>query len=104
MQTPSMTGGGATMVQYIYNADGVRVAKGSISSWSCDVRSNGFTATNSYAIGPSGEQITETDGSNNWVHTNVNVPGGILATYDPSGLHFQISYWRGSLGHAKNQG
>ena len=30
---------------------------------------------------PSGEQLTETDGSGNWLHTNVFAAGQLLATY-----------------------
>ncbi len=68
---PSMT----TMTGYIYNADGIRVAKGSISAWSCDSVVNGFHSTKDYVLGPSGEQMTEMNmGANNtmaWAHTNV---------------------------------
>ena len=54
---------GATGTQYIYDAEGKRVAKGSINVRSCDTSSNGFTPTSSYIVGQSGEQVTETDAS-----------------------------------------
>ena len=86
---PGMT----TMTEYIYDAEGNRVAKGSITSWSCDTTVNGFTVTNSYVLGPSNEQLTETDGNGNWVHTNVYAAGMLIATYNPSGLYFHLSDW-----------
>ena len=78
-----------TMTQYLYDAEGNRVAKGSISSFSCDAASNNFTATAVYVLGPGGEQMTEmanNAGAWQWVHTNVFAPG-LSATYDadPSG-------------------
>ena len=92
-----------TMTQYIYDAEGVRVAKGAITNWSagCDTTKNGFTATNAYVFGLSKEQLTETDGNGNWMHTNVYGAGMLLATYDtaPTGdpaLHFQIEDWLGT--------
>lgn len=95
------------VTQYIYDADGNRVAKGTAHTilvsgvyvLSCDTTQNGFTATNLYVIGPSGEQLTETDGQGNWKHTNVYAAGELAATYDadPSSgtkaLHFHFSDW-----------
>jgi RHS repeat-associated protein len=89
-----------TMMQYIYDAEGARVAKGMIATWSCDTATNGFTPTASYVLGLSNEQLTETDGQGQWKHTNVYAAGTIIATYDaPSGtpaLHFQLEDWLGS--------
>jgi hypothetical protein len=62
------------------DADGTRVAKGTITTWSCDPSTNGFTTTNDFVLGLGGEQVTEmgidtTAGSNvttlAWQHTNV---------------------------------
>jgi RHS repeat-associated protein len=102
----SMNGGA---VRIVYDAEGTRVAKGSITSWSCNnginpstnLPYNGFTPTNSYVLGPSGEQLTETDGNGNWIHSNVYAAGMLIATYDtaPTGdpaLHFQLADWLGS--------
>gem|GEM_PF-2263077 len=50
------------MTAYIYDASGNRVAKGTLSTFSCNMSTNGFTTTNSYVIGPNGEQLSETDG------------------------------------------
>lgn len=87
------------MTQYIYDADGTRVAKGSISSWSCDTSSNGFQASSSYVLGSGGEQVTEMNvsaGQSTWAHTNVYAGGMLVATYDPLGLHFHLTDWLGN--------
>lgn len=81
-----------------------RVAKGTISSFSCDMTrnpntglpNNGFTETAGYVPGPDGSQLTEVDGGGNWVHTNVYAAGGLIATYDPDGLHFHLNDWLGT--------
>lgn len=36
--------GGTAMVEYIYDAEGHRVAKGSITSFNCNTGANGFVA------------------------------------------------------------
>jgi len=94
------------MTQYIYDAEGHRVAKGSITSFSCDSTSNGFTATTVYVLGPGGEQLSElTSQSGTWqaAHTNVYAAGQQIATYDAdlSGqttgkLYFHLSDWLGT--------
>ena len=82
------------MTGYQYDAAGNRVAKGVITAWSCDITTNGFAATSGYVVGPSGEQLTEVDGSGNWQHTNVYAGGKRIATYDGNvaspTLHFHI--------------
>lgn len=88
--------GVSSKVQYIYDADGNRVAKGSITSFSCDVTSNGFQPTAAYALDQSGQQVTEmavNHGQSSWTHTNLYAAGGLYATYDPQGLHYQINDW-----------
>ena len=95
--------GSYRMVQYIYDAEGTRVAKGNITNWSagCDTTQNGFTPTNSYVLGLSNEQVTETDGNGNWLHTNVFAAGMLITTYgipptqNPA-LHFQLEDWLGT--------
>jgi len=91
------------MTQYIYDAEGTRVAKGTISAWTCDTTQNGFALNNTYVIGPSGEQITETDGQGNWVHTNVFAAGQLIATYGytdnshaATDTYFALSDWLGT--------
>jgi hypothetical protein len=92
-------------MQYLYDAEGHRVAKGTISAWSCDTSSNGFIQTASYILGPSGEQVTEMDGNGNWQHTNVYAAGQLVATYKndalagqavTAGVHFHLADWLGT--------
>jgi RHS repeat-associated protein len=91
------------MTEYIYDAEGTRVAKGTISAWTCDTTANGFNPTYLYVIGPSGEQLTETDGQGNWLHTNVFAAGQLLATYSytdssqtTTDTYFALSDWLGT--------
>jgi RHS repeat-associated protein len=86
----------STMMGYIYDAEGQRVAKGSISQWNCDMDNNGFSETAGYVIGPTGEQTAETDGQGNWVYTNVYANGELIATYTPGGLSFHFNDWLGT--------
>jgi RHS repeat-associated protein len=83
------------MTGYIYDASGARVAKGRITTWSCDPALSGFTATKDYVLGPSGEQVTEMAMDANttmaWQHTNVWAGGTLLATYDNDGVHFYLN-------------
>jgi RHS repeat-associated protein len=97
--------GGVILTQYIYDAAGTRVAKGTNTNLNagCDTSGTTFTLTNTYVIGPSGEQLTETDGSGNWLHTNVYGAGKLLATYsytDPThtttDTYFALSDWLGT--------
>lgn len=83
---------------YLYDADGTRVAKGNIPGVSslytlvngvlqptigCDPSSwTGFQFTENYALGPSDEELTMLDGSNNWKRTNVYVGSKLIGTYD----------------------
>ena len=97
--------------QYIYDAEGNRVAEGTIQDWSqgCDLTSNGFQQTKAYIVGSGGAQLTElsVDGNENffWVHTNVYANGSQIATYSndnngttpqTGGLHFILSDWLGT--------
>jgi len=80
---------------YIYNAQGQRIAKGSITAWSCDPTVNGFKPMSDYVLGQSGEQVTEmgmdASGVMAWQHTNVYALGQLIATYDNDGLHFYLN-------------
>ncbi len=76
---------------YLYDADGARVAKGTITTMSCDPAANGLQITENYVLGPGGEELTTLDGSNTWQRTNVYVDGRLTATYDLAGLHFHLS-------------
>jgi RHS repeat-associated protein len=93
--------GGVLLTGYIYDADGTRVAKGTIERWgSCDPVSNGFQPMTDYILGPGGEQLTEMamdeNGQMAWKHTNVWAGGNLLATYDRDGLHYHLNDWLGT--------
>ena len=78
--------------QYIYDAGGVRVAKGSVSSLSCGAPgSNGFTLTNQYLLDLGGEQVTELGSTGNWVHSNAFAGGRLTGTYDSDGKGVHLS-------------
>jgi hypothetical protein len=82
--------GFTTMTGYVYDADGLRVAKGTITQWSCDPTVSGFTTISDYVLGPGGEQVAEygagAGGALAWQHSNVWAAGTLLATYDKDGL------------------
>jgi hypothetical protein len=86
-------GGAVSYTQYVYDAEGRRVAKGNQASLQCPVptSANGFTLTNQYLLGQSGEQLSELDGSSQWLHSNVYAGGQMLGTYDPTRLHFTLT-------------
>ncbi len=88
------------MTGYLYDAEGNRVAKGTITTMSCDPTTNGFQFTENYVLGPSGEELTMLDGTNTWLRTNVYVGGRLMATYDQAGLHFHLT---GPLGTRRVQ-
>lgn len=75
---------------YVYNADGLRTAKGGLSSFSC-ASGNGFYVKSKYLLGMGGEQVTELNGTDAWQHSNVYAAGKLLATYDNIGLHFHFT-------------
>jgi RHS repeat-associated protein len=105
VQTASAPGvGTGPITGYIYDADGTRVAKGTIQNWTCDPSANGFsvgTGETDYILGPSGEQETElawdsTANAMSWRHSNVWADGQLLGTYDTQGLHFYLDDWLGN--------
>ena len=64
------------MTGYLYDAEGNRIAKGTIQNMTtCDPSVNGFQLTNSYALDAAGNQmseyVTDADGNLYWQHTNV---------------------------------
>jgi RHS repeat-associated protein len=102
--------------QYLYDAEGRRFEKGTISGFPrgtvCASPHSpislppgvGFSATEVYLLGPTGEQEVELDfGSGNitQAHQNVYADGGLLATYtvtsgaDPA-LYFDFNDWQGT--------
>jgi RHS repeat-associated protein len=89
-----------TITGYVYDAEGVRVAKGTLSSWptacSAPTLANGFTLTASYVLGLGGEQVSEVNGSNSWTHTNIFADGKLLATYSGGYTNFDLNDWLGT--------
>lgn len=106
---PAVPGMPNVMLQYIYDGDGRRVGKGTISSWNCNTDTNGFVQTVAYVDGPDGMQMTELNrdasGSMAWLHTNVYAAGRLIATYQndnnattplSGNLHFSLNDWLGT--------
>jgi len=101
VQTTPISGGTVTWV-YLYDAEGGRVAKGTVNVGSaalsaamCNPATYPITVTESYVLGPSGEELTTytwSGGQSTWARSNVYA-GGLLATYDTqgSGLHYQLT-------------
>ena len=88
--------GSSFMTGYLYDAEGNRIAKGSIASWgSCDPVENGFQTssanTSYYVLGQGGEELSMFSGSGAWQRSNVFGGNKLLATYDTSGLHFHLT-------------
>ncbi|HEY4355094.1 MAG TPA: RHS repeat-associated core domain-containing protein [Acidobacteriaceae bacterium] len=98
----------SSYTQYIYNAAGERVAKGTISSslWSahgCDISANGFSATNRYVLDTQGGMVSEeTYSGGTWTrqHTDFGVGPGVLASLVHSGgsdtWHYSFTDWLGT--------
>lgn len=84
-------------------AEGNRVARGTPAGWpasgstcSAPTSANGFALTNSYVLGPGGEQFAEANGAGNWMHTNIFAEGKLLATYGGSDTYFALTDWLGT--------
>jgi RHS repeat-associated protein len=114
---------GPTLTQYIYDAEGQRVAKGTIHNWPgatwiqmseslaagagcvAPTSANNFQLTETNLLGLSGGQEVELDfnasGNIQQAHQNVYADGGLLATYtvtagsDPA-LYFNFNDWLGT--------
>jgi len=95
---------GIPMTGYLYGADGWRVAKGTLSSWTCNAAATNFSPTSIYVLGASGEQMTEvaiSGSTTTWRHTNVFAGGKLLATYAPNtngatDTFFTLTDWLGT--------
>ena len=107
-----------TITQYVYDAEGTRVAKGKLSwtgsgnpTWNtaCSATSGQggwtFTLTTSWILGQGGEQVTELDAADvnlsnpsGWAHTNVFAGGALIATYDYAANNtlFALTDWLGT--------
>jgi RHS repeat-associated protein len=88
---------GGSVTQYLYDAEGRRVAKGHSASnpnqLACSSGGTDFVPTATFVVDQMNEQVTQFDGSGNWQHSNVFAGGGLIATYDTQGpgLHYHIS-------------
>jgi len=91
------TAGGLT--GYIYDAAGIRVAKGGLTAFTCNFATNGFAINTSWTLGPGGEQIGEfavSGATSTWTHSNVFAAGKLLATYNTTGTYFDFTDWLGT--------
>ncbi len=105
-----------TMTGYVYDPDGNRVAKGTITTWSCDPSVNGLTTAENeteYILGLDGQPVTEmaqdANGSMQWQRSYVYAGGALIGTFDPSPnpagqsspavpiLSFRLTDWQGTL-------
>jgi len=92
----AITNSTGSLIGYVYDAEGNRVGKGSLTSFSCDRTTNGFSATAGIIVGFGGEQLTEITGSGFWDHSNLFLNGQLFATYKSSHLYFGLSDWLGT--------
>ena len=95
--------GSTIWTEYIYDADGRRVAKGPATSASCNPVTAGFASSGSetdYVINQYGQSVAELSGTATsgmtWQHSDIGGPVGLLATYDSAGLHFYVNDWLGT--------
>ena len=93
-----IAGGGTGYYQFIYDAAGRRVDKGTLTSWpsSCNApTSPNYSNYYQYLVGQGGEQVTEIGAGNTPVFTNVFLGGQLLGNYVLSGsgegLHFALT-------------
>ena len=88
------------MIGYVYDADGQRVAKGTITTFSCDVTTNGFQTQSDYVRDQAGNQLSEftpgSGGSVTLAHTNVWANGVLIATDDVNKTHYYLNDWLGT--------
>jgi RHS repeat-associated protein len=88
---------------YVYDASGTRVARDSLTTFSCNFSSNGYKINTSWVLGLGGEQVTEYSVSGSpgsysstWAHTNVFAGGKLLATYNGTDTYFALEDWLGT--------
>ena len=98
-----------TITQYVYDPEGARVAKGTLSttpssttslcapltaSGTTLISTNTFTLTTRWLVDQGGQQVTElsvSGSSETWKHSNVFAGGKLTATYDAKGIHFPLT-------------
>lgn len=87
--------GPASIEGYLYDAEGNRIAKGTLSALSCDLNINNFTTTETMWIGPEG--ATDSVSSITSETSNIYAEGQLIATYDSSQVyHFHYTDWLGT--------
>lgn len=82
--------------QYLYDADGFRFAKGTISSFNCNRTTNGFAVTSIYSTAMNGDQVAEFDSTDYARHANVFAEGRLLVTFVGSIRYFAFNDWLGT--------
>jgi hypothetical protein len=97
---------GAPVIQYIYDAEGAWIGKGTLASAPSSYTAtcapplaSGFTLTVRYLVDLSGDQVTELSesGSETWQHSNVwsfdsgSGAGKLTATYDTLRIHYSLA-------------
>jgi RHS repeat-associated protein len=88
---------GGPITQYIYDAEGARIGKGTLSTapatgaTCAPPMSSGFTLATRWLVGLGGDQVTELNSAGNWAHSNIFAAGKLTATYDTNGIHFELS-------------
>jgi RHS repeat-associated protein len=84
------------MTGYIYDANGDRIAKGTLTSFNC-TSSNGFSLNTSYILDKDGYEVSVFNGST-WDYSNIYAAGKLLATYTnaPSEVDFPLTDWLGT--------
>ena len=88
---------GGPITQYIYDAEGARIGKGTLSTapatgaTCAPPLSSGFTISTRWLVGLGGDQVTELNSAGNWAHSNIFAAGKLTATYDTNGIHFELS-------------
>jgi RHS repeat-associated protein len=94
----SQRSAGAPIFQYVYDAEGARIAKGTLASAPSSYTAtcapplgSGFTLTAWYLVDQGGDQVTEVNGSGTWQHSNVWAGGNLTATWDVDGIHFELA-------------
>jgi RHS repeat-associated protein len=89
------------MTGYVYDAEGRRVAKGSITAFSCNLATNGFQTTTDYIMGQGGETMTEmgvnASGALTPQHNYAYANGALLATYDLGNVTISGSTYNGQV-------
>jgi RHS repeat-associated protein len=101
------TSPGGDTIGYVYGANGDRLGKGNLTSFTCDLTKNGLLTANGVALttgydrGLQGEQLEVTDGNFNMQQYNILWEGKLLGTfagttYDQSNWHFALNDWVGT--------